>query len=106
VQVPATTIDRQHAQIVQVEVSLHVSLLQVRRIDPVQPVASGDRRSDAEVESLERVIHVAVLVDTPIGPLQVVVDQSVRIQQRLLLFIRIALSLPIEDIGLGDLRVS
>ena len=103
VQVPATAIDREHSQVVQVQVAIDVCLLYLGGIDLVQPVSGGDGGSQVKVEPLERVVHVAVLVDLPVGALDVIIHQPVCVQERVLGFSGFVLFVAIEDIFLGYL---
>ena len=74
-QVPSHAVDREQAQIVDVQVAILVGIADIRRIDPVEPVLGRDIRGDVVVEPLQGIAHVAVLFDFPIQALDVVFDQ-------------------------------
>ena len=66
VEVPSHAVDRQDAQVVDMEVPIRMGQADLGGIDLVQPVDLADLRGYVVVQSLERVGHVGVLIDLPV----------------------------------------
>ncbi len=80
-QIPTAAIHREHAQVVQVKITLCMRLLDFGRVNVAQPVPRGDRGCQVEIQPLQRVIHVAVFADAPIADFQIIADELLTIQQ-------------------------
>ena len=84
-----------------VQVGVEVQLLDLGRVDLVQPVLGRDFRRDVIVESLQGVAHVAVLVDFPVDTAQVAVHDLRGAAQKLFGVAQLGVLLAVKDVSLG-----
>ncbi len=105
-EIPATAVNRQHAEIMDVEISLAMSIGDVVRVDLVQPVVAGDVGRDVVVQTLQGVAHVGVLVDPPILLGEVGIHRFDRFLDKGSGFTQRGMLLTVEDVGLGGLGMA
>ena len=105
-QVPAHAVGGQEAQVVDVEIAVHVRVANLGRVDALEPVLGRDGGRYVVVEPLEGIAHVAVFVDAPVGAVQVAFDQLQALGQEAFPLPDLPVLVAVENVCLGDLRVA